>query len=225
MKIPAQLIPGKRFDMRALAWVLLFGALVLVPRAAYAEMQLRKCLTDTERYPPPLKQSFTLDKLVLQYDSWETSQLTTVVAAIILSERLGFNVKLDDSSAGATMYSAVADGTVHLAFEAWFSDSLAHPGDARAYSPAGPAGAATRVLPRVVSGTLDAGPAYPHATLRPARLCESRVRQQACLQSCRFRGERGREARFRDRPAPHIGQGAFCSGLGFSACAWRHRRA
>lgn len=48
------------------------------------------------------------------------AQITSAIAAIVLSEKLGFNVELVDGLSGKDMYAALADGTaLHLAFEAW----------------------------------------------------------------------------------------------------------
>jgi hypothetical protein len=95
-------------------------------------MQLRKCFPEcdsTSRDPQsakvlcaekPAPQPFQLEKIVVQMDSWETSQLVTVAAAIILSERLGFNVAFANGISGKELYGAMAEGKCHLAFEAWF---------------------------------------------------------------------------------------------------------
>ena len=72
---------------------------------------------------PPEKavqQPFQLPKLRLQWDSWKTSQLNTAVAAIILSEQLGFDVELIRAgSSPGDVYKNMANGRVHLAFESW----------------------------------------------------------------------------------------------------------
>ena len=46
--------------------------------------------------------------------------MTTAAAAILLREKLGFEVELRDDVSGKAMYAALAaGGAVHLAFEAW----------------------------------------------------------------------------------------------------------
>ncbi len=64
-------------------------------------------------------QPFRLPKLKVQWDAWETSQMTTSVAAIILRERLGFDVEFVTGVSPRNMYAKLADGEIHLAFEAW----------------------------------------------------------------------------------------------------------
>lgn len=104
--------------MVAFLRVMLVGFLLCpqCPVAVQAQMQLRKCFTEVEK---PL-QPFQLDKLMVQMDSWDTSQLVTVAAAIILSEHLGFNVEFTSSITAKDLYGAMAKGECHLAFEAWF---------------------------------------------------------------------------------------------------------
>jgi len=96
-------------------WGLL--ALSFHGRAAYgAEVQLKTCGNEkTGRIP----QTYT-GKLRIQWDSFRTSQITTALAAIILSENMGFDVVLEGSFSPANMYKEIAGGErLHLAFETW----------------------------------------------------------------------------------------------------------
>ena len=65
------------------------------------------------------EQPFRLPKLTLQWDSWTTSQMVTAAAAIILSEKLGFEIKLEAGRTTKEMFAAMSNGDVHMAFEAW----------------------------------------------------------------------------------------------------------
>jgi hypothetical protein len=64
-------------------------------------------------------QPFLLPKLLVQWDGWPTSQLATSVAAIILKEKLGFDVSLTEGTTSKQQYATLEAGGVHLAFEAW----------------------------------------------------------------------------------------------------------
>ena len=77
--------------------------------------KLRMCQPQ-EKKP---QQPFRLPSLRLQWDSWKTSQITTSVAAIILSEYLGFDVEFVPGASPAAVYSSLSKGDVHLAFESW----------------------------------------------------------------------------------------------------------
>ena len=69
--------------------------------------------------PDRIPQTYT-DKLRIQWDSWPTSQITTALAAIILSENMGFDVVLEDAFSANNMYEKMAEGLLlHLAFETW----------------------------------------------------------------------------------------------------------
>ena len=46
-------------------------------------------------------------------------QMVTTAAAIVLSEMLGFNVKLEKGRTSKETYQALANGDVHAALEAW----------------------------------------------------------------------------------------------------------
>ena len=51
--------------------------------------------------------------------------MTTAAAAILLREKLGFEVELRDDVSGKAMYAALAAGSpVHLAFEAWPASNI-----------------------------------------------------------------------------------------------------
>ena len=67
----------------------------------------------------PVAQPFQLPKLRLQWDSWPTSKITTSLAALILSEKMGFDVELVERYGSRDVYPGMASGSVHLAFEAW----------------------------------------------------------------------------------------------------------
>lgn len=87
---------------------------------AGAETESRRGGADMgQRRAKKIAQAFKLPELIIKWDSWSTSQMTTAIAAILLSERLGFTVKLDSGTTSKEMYSKLADGTLHLAFEAW----------------------------------------------------------------------------------------------------------
>eukprot|EP00277_Geminigera_cryophila_P024202 CAMPEP_0179462078 /NCGR_PEP_ID=MMETSP0799-20121207/44575_1 /TAXON_ID=46947 /ORGANISM="Geminigera cryophila, Strain CCMP2564" /LENGTH=923 /DNA_ID=CAMNT_0021264863 /DNA_START=81 /DNA_END=2854 /DNA_ORIENTATION=- len=60
-----------------------------------------------------------VSSLRLQWDSWTTSQITTAVAGIILSEKMGYNVSLHAGVSSGGVYKALFDGEVDLAFEVW----------------------------------------------------------------------------------------------------------
>jgi ABC-type proline/glycine betaine transport system substrate-binding protein len=77
--------------------------------------QLRMCKPQEKKPAQP----FSLPSLRLQWDSWTTSQMTTSVAAIILSEYLGFDVEFVPGASPAAVYSSLATGDLHLAFESW----------------------------------------------------------------------------------------------------------
>ena len=51
-------------------------------------------------------------------------QIVTTAAAIILSEELGFNVRLESGRTSKQMYEAMSQGEVHAAFEAWPMSNL-----------------------------------------------------------------------------------------------------
>ena len=69
--------------------------------------------------PDRIPQTYT-GKLRIQWDSWPTSQITTALAAIILSENMGFDVVLEDAFSAKNMYEKMAEGQLlHLAFETW----------------------------------------------------------------------------------------------------------
>ena len=59
---------------------------------------------------------FTLTHVHIQ---WTTSQITTAVAGIILSEKMGYNVSLHAGVSSGGVYKALFDGEVDLAFEVW----------------------------------------------------------------------------------------------------------
>ena len=46
-------------------------------------------------------------------------QMATTAAAIVLSEMLGFDVRLEKGRTSKDMYQALSKGEVHMAFEAW----------------------------------------------------------------------------------------------------------
>ena len=71
-----------------------------------------------------LMQPFELPKLILPWDSWATSQMVTAVAAILLSERLGFNVQLVSGRTTRELIEALSKGEVHMAFETWPASNL-----------------------------------------------------------------------------------------------------
>lgn len=71
-----------------------------------------------------IPQSFKLDELIVQWDSWTTSQMVTAAAAIVLSERLGFNVRLESGRTSKQAYKAISKGELHAAFEAWPMSNL-----------------------------------------------------------------------------------------------------
>ena len=64
-------------------------------------------------------QPFMLPELVLQWDSWPTSQIVTAAAAIVLQEKMGFNIKLESGRSSQQVYEALATGDLHMAFEVW----------------------------------------------------------------------------------------------------------
>ena len=64
-------------------------------------------------------QPFLLPELTLQWDSWPTSQIVTAAAAIVLQEKMGFNVKLEAGRSSQQVYEALDKGDVHMAFEVW----------------------------------------------------------------------------------------------------------
>ena len=75
----------------------------------------RTCLPE-QRLPP---QGVALK---LHIDSWPTSEVVTEVGAILLRERMGFNVTLTPPPTGTPtrdLYERVALGSVHLAFDLW----------------------------------------------------------------------------------------------------------
>jgi len=80
------------------------------------EVQLKTCdNSKTGKIP----QTYT-GKLRIQWDSFPTSRITTALAAIILSENMGFDVSLESGFSTANMYEEIAGGKkLHLAFETW----------------------------------------------------------------------------------------------------------
>ena len=54
------------------------------------------------------EQPFRLPKLTLHWDSWTTSQMVTTAAAIILSEKLGFEINLEAGRTPKEMFAANA---------------------------------------------------------------------------------------------------------------------
>ena len=52
-------------------------------------------------------------------DTWQTSRIATSVAAIILSENLGFDVELVEAGTPKQVYNDLSKGSLHLAFESW----------------------------------------------------------------------------------------------------------
>lgn len=82
----------------------------------HGAVDLKVCNLEKAKKVP---QTYT-GKLRIQWDSWPTSQITTALAAIILSENMGFDVVLEDEFSAANMYEKIAEGQlVHLAFETW----------------------------------------------------------------------------------------------------------
>ena len=69
-------------------------------------------------------QSFSLRQLKIQWDTWSSSQMVTAAAAIILRDRLGFDVTLEAGRSSKQTYQALATGEVHLAFEVWPQSNL-----------------------------------------------------------------------------------------------------
>ena len=80
------------------------------------EVKLKPCFaTEKTVLPSP----FLKPKLKIFWGYWTTHELTTSVAAIILSEKLGFDVELvSDTTARASM-QAIAKGDIHINFEFW----------------------------------------------------------------------------------------------------------
>jgi hypothetical protein len=70
-------------------------------------------------------QAFELPELILSWDGWQTSQLVTTVAAIILKEKLGFNVKFKSGISPKQSYAALSKGELHMVFEAWTASNAA----------------------------------------------------------------------------------------------------
>ena len=90
---------------------------VVLCQHATAQVKLRRCMERSG--DQKVLQPFKLPTLRLQWDSWETAQMTTAIAGFILSERLGFNVELVSGRSGREVYEAIAKGEIHVSFEAW----------------------------------------------------------------------------------------------------------
>lgn len=85
-------------------------------QCASVSSSVRDCEPTSNLAPNLFKQPVRLN-----WDSWATSQLATMVAAILLKEQLGLEVELVPGSGqgAAEVYEAVATGAVHAAFEMW----------------------------------------------------------------------------------------------------------
>ena len=99
---------------------ILFGACHMAHGESGENKSLKNCFGPNKDVTQPFK----LEELVLQWDEWTTSRLTTAAAAIILSEKMGFNIKLRRGSTSKEMYAAISRGEIHLAFEAWPNSNL-----------------------------------------------------------------------------------------------------
>ena len=78
---------------------------------------LRQCDPDTGVTPNSLREPFKL-----RWEAWESAQLTTAIAAILLSEQMGVNVELvppGDNDYGFQVYEDITTGRMHAAFEVW----------------------------------------------------------------------------------------------------------
>jgi ABC-type proline/glycine betaine transport system substrate-binding protein len=51
--------------------------------------------------------------------------MVTAAAAMVLSQKLGFTVKLEEGRTSQQVYQALADGELHMAFEVWPESNLA----------------------------------------------------------------------------------------------------
>ena len=99
--------------------------LVVVPAAHVLtdRVELRRCPGIHLVSGRHLAQPAQRPELRIQWDSWEASQLTASVAAIILQERLGFTIKLELGRSSKQMYAALSTGDLHVAFQAWPSSN------------------------------------------------------------------------------------------------------
>jgi hypothetical protein len=99
----------------ALLLVLLFAPLSCSLSATSQPLK-GSCLDASKRATSPS----TNNVVKIRWDDWETTQLTSMVAAIILQERMGLEVQFVSSS-GPTkdVYEKVASGEVDAAFEVW----------------------------------------------------------------------------------------------------------
>lgn len=51
--------------------------------------------------------------------------MVTAAAAMVLSQKLGFSVKLESGRTSQQVYPALANGEIHMAFEVWPESNLA----------------------------------------------------------------------------------------------------
>jgi len=102
-------------NMRTAAIAMLLGSLCFAQIAKSDITPLRMCFKHSDLRV--IKQP--VSNLRLQWDPWTTSQMTTAVAGIILSEQMGYNVTLHAGISSAQVYKALSEGDVHLAFEVW----------------------------------------------------------------------------------------------------------
>jgi ABC-type proline/glycine betaine transport system substrate-binding protein len=86
-----------------------------IPGVSPSPPFLRECDPQEKREAQP----FQLPSLKLQWDGWETSRIATSVAAILLSEKLGFTVQLVEGGNPSQVYTSLSQGRVHMAFESW----------------------------------------------------------------------------------------------------------
>ena len=93
----------------------LFAICAWAQAQAQETQPLRKCLPKGPSVPQPFK----LPALKIHWATWDTSEITTSVAAILLSEKLGFPVELVPNYVGRELYEGLSKGEVHLSFEAW----------------------------------------------------------------------------------------------------------
>ena len=96
--------------------LVLLATLLLALGACDGAVTLQRCLQSTKKVLPS---PFTLPTLRVHWGEWTTMQLSTSVAAILLSEKMGFDVQLVDGKTSKQAYEDLAEGEIHLSFEAW----------------------------------------------------------------------------------------------------------
>ena len=80
------------------------------------ELDDTQAQSNTRRFTPT--QPFGKE-LIIHWGSWETTQMITAVAAVILSEKLGFDVRLESGITARELFPRMTKGEVHLSFENW----------------------------------------------------------------------------------------------------------